>query len=62
MAMGSKAESYLAIVMGIIIILADIYWLLFDNSYTVPQWLVSAIIILVASLVWIGIDFHLMRK
>ena len=60
--MSSRAKSYLAIVMGIVIILADIYWLLVGSSYTYAPWLVSGIIIFVASLVWIFIDYSLMRK
>jgi hypothetical protein len=60
--MNNKAKSYLAIVMGIVIILADIYWLLVGNSYTYAPWLVSGIIIFVASLVWIFIDYDLMKK
>ena len=60
--MDTKAKSYFAIVMGIVIIIADIYWLLIDNSYTDPPWLVSGIIILVASVAWIVIDYDLMKK
>lgn len=60
--MNTKAKSYLAIVMGVVIIIADIYWLLVGNSYTYTPWLVSGIIIFVASLVWIFIDYDLMKK
>ena len=60
--MNTKAKSYLAIVMGVVIILADIYWLLVGSSYTYTPWLVSGIIIFVASLVWIFIDYDLMKK
>ncbi len=60
--MSAKSKSYLAIVMGIVIIIADIYWLLVGDSYKYPPWLVSGVIIFVASLVWIYIDYDLMKK
>ena len=60
--MNNKAKSWLAIALGIVIILADIYWLLVGNSYTYAPWLVSGIIIFVASVVWILIDYNLMQK
>ncbi|MFI5450346.1 MAG: hypothetical protein ACHQ03_11355 [Candidatus Bathyarchaeia archaeon] len=58
----SKAKSYLAIGMGIVIILADIFWLLVGESYTYAPWLIAGIIIFVASVVWIYIDYDLMKK
>jgi len=64
--MDSKAKSYLAIVMGIIILLADIYWLVFPvggyYSYQAPPWLAAGVIILVADLVWLWVDYDLMKK
>jgi hypothetical protein len=60
--MDAKAESYAAIVLGVIIILADIYWLLVGASYSYPPWLAAGIVIFIASLAWIGIDYHLMKK
>ena len=66
MVMDTKWKSYLAIVMGIIILIADIYWLVVPvggyYSYQAPPWLVAGIIILVADLVWIWIDYDLMKK
>jgi hypothetical protein len=59
--MASKTKSYLAILMGVIIILADIYWLLIGNSYTYLPWLIAGITILVASIIWIYIDYDLMK-
>ena len=59
--MASKTKSYLAILMGVIIILADIYWLLIGNSYTYLPWLIAGIIILVASIIWFYIDYDLMK-
>ncbi|HYW02177.1 MAG TPA: hypothetical protein VE862_11960 [Candidatus Acidoferrum sp.] len=58
----SKAKSYLAIGMGVVIILADIFWLLVGESYTYAPWLIAGIIIFVASVVWIYIDYDLMKK
>jgi len=58
----SKSKSWLAIAMGIVIILADVYWLVVGSSYTYPPWLAAGIIIFVASLVWIWVDYDLMKK
>jgi len=44
----------LGVALGVIILLADLYWT--ATSYHVLQWLVLGIIILVADLVWIAID------
>ena len=44
----------LGVALGVIILLADIYWI--ATSYSVALWLVLGIIILVADLVWIAID------
>jgi hypothetical protein len=48
--------------MEIIIILADVYWLLVGNSYAYGPCLAAGVVILIASLVWIFIDYNLMRK
>lgn len=58
--MSSKVKSYLAILMGIIIIVADIYWLIVGNSYQYVPWLVAGIVILIASIIWIILDLSLM--
>ncbi|MGA8903855.1 MAG: hypothetical protein WB661_02470 [Candidatus Bathyarchaeia archaeon] len=60
--MSTKTKSYLAILMGIIIILADIYWLIVNQSYTYLPWLAAGIVILIASVVWIILDYSLMEK
>jgi len=57
----SKAKSYLAIAMGIVILLADLYWLVAGSSYTYPPWLAAGIIIFVADLVWLWLDYELMK-
>jgi hypothetical protein len=61
-AMDSRTESWLAIAMGIVIFIANTFWLLFDQSYTVQGWLAAAIIIYIADIVWIWADLDLMRK
>jgi hypothetical protein len=52
--------------MGIVILLADIYWLVVPvsgfYSYQAPPWLAAGIIIFVASLVWLWVDYDLMKK
>jgi hypothetical protein len=58
----NNTKSYLAIAMGIIIIIADIYWLIVGDSYLYLPWLVAGIIIFVASIIWIYIDYDLMKK
>ncbi|MGC8496033.1 MAG: hypothetical protein ACP5MX_02400 [Candidatus Micrarchaeia archaeon] len=44
----------LGVVLGLIILVADLYWT--ATSYNVALWLALGIIILVADLVWIAID------
>lgn len=58
----SNTKSIIAIAMGIIIILADIYWLIVGDSYLYLPWLVAGIVIFVASVIWIYIDYDLMKK
>jgi hypothetical protein len=64
--MSTKVKSILAILMGIVIIVADIFWLVYPvsgfYSYQALPWLVAFIIILIASIVWIVLDFSLMEK
>jgi len=44
----------LGIILGLIILIADLYWT--ATSYFSTLWLALGIIILVADLVWIAID------
>lgn len=60
--MSTKMKSYVAISMGVVIILADIYWLLVGSSYTYVPWLAAGIIIFVASVIWIYVDYDLMKN
>ncbi|MEM3744837.1 MAG: hypothetical protein QW759_03290 [Candidatus Micrarchaeaceae archaeon] len=42
------------IILGIIILIADLYWM--ATSYTVVLWLALGIIILIADIIWIALD------
>ncbi len=44
----------LALLMGLIIIVADLYWTY--TSYFDPLWLALGVVILVASVLWIVVD------
>jgi len=59
--MKAKTKSYLAIIMGIIIFIANTYWLLIGKSYQYFPWLISAIIIYLADIIWIYLDYDLMK-
>lgn len=54
---GMETKSILGIVMGIVIIIADLYWTYKD--FQSPTFLALGIIIFIASLVWIGLDWSL---
>ncbi len=58
--MTTNAMSYLAILMGIIIITADLWWTW--TSYTYLSWLAAGVIIGVASVISIGLDYNLMKS
>lgn len=64
--MSSKVKSYLAILMGIVIIVMDIFWLVYPvsgfYSYQALPWLAAGIVILIASIIWIVLDISLMEK
>ncbi|MDE1865819.1 MAG: hypothetical protein KGH94_04255 [Candidatus Micrarchaeota archaeon] len=53
--MENRSKSMLAILLGVLIILADLYWI-----YINPQALVLGFIILLASIIWIALDYLLM--
>ncbi len=44
----------LGVLLGLIILIADLYWT--ATSYSVPLWLALGIIILIADLAWIALD------
>lgn len=58
--MKTRTKSWLAILMGIVILPSDIYWT-YTSAYD-PIWLTLGIIILVADLAWIALDYSLMQK
>ena len=60
--MKAKTKSYLAILMGVVIFIANTYWLLIGNSYQYMPWLASAIIIYIADIYWIILDYQLMNS
>jgi hypothetical protein len=52
-------KSQIAILMGLIIAVADVYWTY--TSYTDVVWLGLGVLIFVADVVWLAIDFNLME-
>ena len=52
-----ETKSTLGIIMGIVIIIADMYWTY--NDYQSPTFLALGTTIFIASLVWIGLDLSL---
>lgn len=56
--MNSMTKSYAAILMGVIIAIADVIWTY--QSYYDITWLVLGIVIFVADMIWIYIDYSLM--
>ncbi len=57
--MKSSVKSWLAILMGIVILVADLYWTY--TSYFDATWLALGIVIAVADVAWLLIDWSLMK-
>ena len=57
----SGTKSSVAILMGIVILVADVAWLIVGSSYTYTPWLALGIVIFLAAIVWLILDFSLMR-
>jgi hypothetical protein len=57
--MTPRTKSYLAILMGIVIIVADLYWTY--TSYQYLPWLAAGVVIFVASVVWLYLDYDLLK-
>jgi len=55
-------KSWIAVLMGIVILVADIAWLIVGSSYTYAPWLVLGIVIILATVTWLALDFSLMRE
>ena len=58
--MKGNIKSWLAILMGIIILVADVLWIM-QSTYDM-YWLVLGGIIFVADVVWLLIDYSFMKK
>ncbi len=58
--MSKSTKSYLAILMGVLILIADAWWTY--TSYTYLPWLAAGLTIGVASAIWIALDYDLMRN
>jgi hypothetical protein len=56
----SNTKSYLAMLMGIIIIILDLWWTY--ASYPYEPWTAVGIVIFVASVIWLYLDYVLMKK
>jgi len=57
--MKGSAKSWLAILMGVIVLVADLCWTY--TSYYDATWLVLGAIIFIADIIWIGLDYSLMK-
>jgi hypothetical protein len=57
-----QMKSSVAILMGVVILIADVAWLIVGSSYTYTPWLVLGIVIFIAALVWLAVDLSLMRE
>ncbi len=53
--MAGISKNAISIILGIIIAIADVYWMY--TSYYYTPWLVLGIIIFVADVIWLYIDY-----
>ncbi len=53
-------KSYLAILMGVIIAILDLWWTYASIGY--QPWETVGIVIFVATIIWIYLDYSLMKK
>lgn len=58
--MNAKMESQVGLLMGIVIVIADLYWTY--TSYTDALWLALGVIIFIAGVIWLYVDYDLMSK
>jgi hypothetical protein len=58
--MNGRIKSWLAMLMGVIILVADLIWT-YQSAYD-AFWLALGIVILVADIVWLYIDYSFMKK
>jgi hypothetical protein len=59
--MNNSIKSWIAIFLGIIIVVVDVAWLVVGSSYTYTPWLALGIVIFVASVAWLVIDISMME-
>jgi hypothetical protein len=57
--MEGNAKSWLALLMGVVILVADLYWV-YTSAFD-ALWVALGVIILIADLVWIYLDYSLMK-
>ena len=57
----SDWKPFFAIGMGVVILVADIAWLIIGNSYTYTPWLILGVVILIADVIWLALDVALIR-
>ena len=58
--MKGTSKSQLAMLMGVIIGIADLYWIY--TSYYDALWLVLGVVIFVADVVWLYLDYEMGMK
>ncbi len=58
--MSGNTKSMIALLMGAIILVADIYWTY--TSYYYAVWLAVGAVIFAADLIWLYIDWSLMKR
>ena len=56
----SNMKSYLAILLGVIIAILDLWWTYASIGY--QPWETVGIVIFVATVIWIYLDYSLMKK
>ena len=56
----ASTKSWIAVLMGIVILVADLYWTY--TSYPDATWTALGAIILVADLIWLTIDYSFMKQ
>ena len=57
--MKGKTKSWLALLMGVIILVADLYWT-YTSSYD-ATWVALGAVIFVADVIWLWLDYSLMK-
>ncbi|HZW58228.1 MAG TPA: hypothetical protein VFF30_18210 [Nitrososphaerales archaeon] len=55
-------KSFVAVLMGLVILVADVAWLIIGRSYTYTPWLILGAVIFVATAVWLAIDGAFVRE